>query len=202
MVKKLNYTFLIAFFSLLQMQAQDVKYGVLAGGNYVTLSDGVLKELRIQDGDFTYHVGGVLEYELSKTISLRPKLVLSRQGDLDETNFDPSRISSRQLDYSLTYINIPLQLKFFSKPYIVAGPQVGILVGTGKGEADFGDLDNSFDYGLNVGIGYDVNDFFIELSFYQGFQTLITLPNGSIPIGGTDVLTNSVFQLSIGYFFN
>lgn len=52
------------------------------------------------------------------------------------------------------YTNSPLNFKLLSKPYILAGPQIGFLLDTEKKEFDFGDL-KSLDYGLNVGIGTD-----------------------------------------------
>lgn len=192
---------ILCIFCVPQLTAQEIIYGVVGGGNLPSLSDEAFKEFRIGDSGLTYHVGGVLEYEISNTITLRPKVLLSRQGDFEESDFAPDRTSSRDLDYKLSYINIPLQVKIFSQPYVLIGPQVGLLIATTKGDNDFGDLDTSFDYGLTLGAGYDFNQFFVEINVYQGLQTLITLPDGSLPVGRTDELTNTVFSLSLGYFF-
>ena len=193
---------LLSIWFISQANAQDIRIGAIGGANLSSLSDGTFKEINVGDAGFAYHIGGVIEYNLIKNIALRPKLLVSQQGDFETRDVNNQVVSSSDLNYKLTYANIPLQVKFFSKPYIIVGPQVGFLVGTEKGENDFGELDNSFDYGLSLGVGYDINDFFVEANFYQGLQTLITLPNGAIPVGGTDDLTNTVFQFSIGYFFN
>lgn len=199
---KLQLAFaILTFLGIAKINAQDLKIGALGGANLASLSDGAFKKVNVQSAGLAFHLGGILEYNLANKIAVRSKLILSQQGDLDTKDVNSATVGSSDFNYKLTYVNIPLQVKFFSKPYIVVGPQVGFLVATTKGENDFGDVDSSFDYGLNAGIGYDFNQFFVEAGFYQGLQTVITLPNGAIPTGGTDDLSNTVFRLSIGYFF-
>lgn len=72
-------------------------------------------------------------------------------------------------------MNVPLNFKFFQKPYVIAGPQIGYLSSTEKLSADYGDVKNNIDYGFNLGVGYDINNFFIELNLYQGLNTLVEI---------------------------
>ena len=174
------------------------RFGVFGGINNSALNDGFLEKVVIGQS-FGLHIGGLYEYQLNEKITFRPKLILSLQGDREKTDF--AFIEANSIDYKLTYVNIPLDFKFFSKPYILVGPQIGFLTATKKGERDFGDVKNSLDYGLNLGFGYDFNNFFLEINLYQGFPTLIKIDDRLGQSVGVDA-TNFVFQLSIGYYFN
>jgi hypothetical protein len=200
-ISKLNFMkktisfLLILFFSLLTFSQNQ--FGVLAGINNSTFSDGFLKGVPIQKS-FSFHLGGLYQYELNNSISFRPKLMLSLQGDREKSN--GSSLSTAIIDYKLGYINIPMNIKFFSKPYIIVGPQIGFLISTKKEERDFGKIKNGFDYGLNFGFGYDFNNTFIEFNMYQGITKLMHIEDTQF---NTDIdPTNTVLQLSFGYFLN
>ncbi len=187
----------LLFLLPLTMLSQN-RFGVFAGANNSTLSDGFLEKIGVEKA-LGLHVGGLYELELSKKITFRPKLMLSLQGDREETS--GNYIDASSIDYKLTYINIPLNVKFFSKPYIIAGPQIGILASTKKGERDFGEVKSDLDYGVNLGVGYDFKNIFIELNMYQGLETLIHIESSLGQSVEVDA-TNTVLQLSLGYYFN
>lgn len=169
------------------------KVGIFAGINGSSLSDGFLKSSYIGSNSFGFHFGGLYELPLTEKIAFRPKLLYSQQGDREDFNDN--------IKYETTYLNIPLNLKFFKQPYLLFGPQVGFLIGTTKKEFDYGDL-KTLDYGLNLGIGINIKDFFIELNLYQGINELIevefsqTNPFRDININAT----NTVVQLSFGFY--
>jgi len=179
------------------------RIGVFVGYNNSVLGEGFLKNIEglgvIQDSNArkAFHIGGLFELELNDLVTFRPKLVFSLQGD--NPNYKSTYRGFK--NYGLSYLNIPLSFKFFSKPSIIIGPQVGILLGTEKGDVDFGDIEKTLDFGVNFGVGYDINNFFLELNFYQGIQTIITVSRPSFPEGRTDDITNTVLQFSIGYYF-
>ncbi|WP_189702532.1 porin family protein [Subsaximicrobium wynnwilliamsii] len=168
------------------------KIGVFAGINASSLSDGFLKSSYIGSNSFSFHIGGLYEFPLTEKIAFRPKLLFSQQGNRED--FD------NNIKYETSYINIPLDFKFFKKPYILFGPQVGFLIDTKKKEIDFGDLE-SLDYGLNLGIGIDIKDFFIEFNIYQGLNKLIEVEyKQTNPFRDIDIeATNTVLQLTLGY---
>ena len=171
-------------------------FGVFGGMNNSSLSDGFLENVLIGKS-FGFHIGGLYQYEFNETITFRPKLVLSLQGDSEETA-NTNFLHTGLIDYELTYINVPLNVKFFSRPYIVAGPQVGFLMGTKKGDRDYGDVDKKVDFGLNLGFGYDFNNFFVEANMYQGLTELMTIEDTQFDRSISP--TNTVFQLSFGYY--
>jgi len=182
------------FFCTLTIYSQN-NFGVFAGVSNTTLTDGFFRQVNIEKA-FTFHVGGLYEHTFNKTISFRPKLVLSLQGDIEKTKDSP--FFTGQIDYKLTYLNVPLDFKFFSKPYIIIGPQIGLLLFTNKSERDYGDLDSNFDYGLNFGVGYEFKNIFIEANAYQGINTILSLDS---PSNSKLSITNTVLQLSLGYNF-
>lgn len=181
-------TITILLFLISIMTYSQGKIGIVAGINATTFSDGILESFGIHSNSFSFHFGGVYELELSDKISFRPKILYSQQGDRE--NFDES------LRYKTSSLNFPLNFKFYNKPYITIGPQIGFLMDTNKRFQDYGDL-KSFDYGMNLGVGYDINDLFVELNVYQGFNELIEVGFEHTSIKAT----NTIVQLSIGYYF-
>ena len=111
-----------------------------------------------------------IKREIEK-IAFRPKLTYSQQGDREKSDY--TSIDVRSVDYKLSYLNIPLNFKFFNKPYLLVGPQIGFLLSTEKQSQDFGDVKSGFDYGANFGVGYDFKEIFVEFNIYQGMSTLI-----------------------------
>jgi hypothetical protein len=192
-MKKTLLIGLLSFLPLISF-SQD-KIGVFAGINASTLSDGILESFGIHSNSFSLHIGATYETNLSDNIAFRPKLVFSQQGDHEDFNDN--------IKYETSYINIPLSFKFFKQPYLIAGPQIGFLINTKKREMNFGDL-KTLDYGLNLGIGTDIKQFFIELNLYQGFNELIEVQfEQSNPFRSIDIsATNTVIQLSLGYNFD
>ena len=149
---------------------------------------------------FGFHFGGVYEYKLNERFTFRPELILSFQGDREET--DDTYLDANAIDYKLTYLNIPLNLKFFTKPYVIVGPQVGFLLATEKGRKNFGKVKTNLDYGVNFGFGYNLNhSLFMEFSIYQGVATLIKIEKNWGYASETHA-TNTLIQLSLGYYFN
>tara|TARA_B110001450_G_C17447540_1_gene410620 strand:- start:91 stop:687 length:597 start_codon:yes stop_codon:yes gene_type:complete len=196
-MKKTLFTSFLILFTVVSISQN--KIGVLAGANSSTISDGFFK--KVYESGFSYHLGLVYDLELSNKISFRPKMIFSQQGDRIKTdknyyNGNLTNLSIKVIDYKLTYLNIPLNFKFFNKTYLLAGPQIGFLLSTKKMDLDFGDINKKIDFGLNIGVGRKINDFFVEFNLYQGMSKILKYEVGSINFDAT----NSVAQLSIGYY--
>jgi hypothetical protein len=183
--------FVVYFFLLISIVAYSQnRFGVLAGINGTSISKGFLKT----GGDlgYAFHIGALCEIELIDKIVFRPKILYSEQGD-NVVKLNKFYVPSHYLDYKLSYLNIPLDIKFFKKPYIIVGPQFGYLVSTKKLNLDFGEVKNKIDFGVNLGMGYDIKNVFVELNIYQGDTEIIIINDSK--------LTNTVIQFSVGYFF-
>ncbi|MFD0991026.1 porin family protein [Mariniflexile jejuense] len=176
----------------------QAEYGVIGGINNSRLTDGFLKDFETENSFGGLHLGAFMELNLSDKISFYPKILFSQQGDRKKTETQYRFNAPTQIDYKLTYINIPLNIKFFSKPYLFVGPQIGLLINTKKENMDLGDID-SFDYGINLGIGYEFNNFSLETNIYQGNNTLINVYDSALPNPVKRKLTNAVIQISLKY---
>ena len=210
-LKRYNQLFILLLFvfCILKIEAQNKnKYAAFIGIGNTGFSNGFLKGTlsaqKLNKSLSISHFGALVEIPIKDKILFRPKIMLSFQGDKDKTENNSIHpfVLGEEIDYKLTYINIPLNFKFFSKPYIIFGPQIGILTSTKKENFDLGDIKSNFDYGLNLGFGYDFNKFFIEINLYQGMQHLIEYDFQTVSAGNSFDATNTVFQMSLGYYFD
>ncbi|GAA3554790.1 hypothetical protein GCM10022395_02770 [Snuella lapsa] len=120
-------------------------------------------------------IGIFAEIPLSDKISFYPKLLFNQMGDRDKSDIDYLVLDS--VDYKLDYISIPLNFKFFNKPYLFIGPQLGLLVSYKAESMDIGKPNSSFDFGGNFGTGYAFNDFRLELAIYQSIIDVLKAEN-------------------------
>lgn len=175
--------------------AQEKKFSALAGLNAHNLSQGVLSEF----GDFgtTFQLGISYEHSINDVVAFNPRIMYSQQGDgqISLNAFIIPDVSD--LDYEFSYINIPLLFKFWNKPYVLAGPQIGILTSTDKKGPDFGDAE-SLDFGLNLGAGYEFGDLFVEFSLYHGISNVISVEDNVNPANSFNA-RNVLLQFSVGY---
>ncbi len=158
------------------------------------MTDGFFNSFYLGSHSYSLHIGGVYELTLNEKISFRPKIVYNKQGN--------SESLTDNIQYVTSYINLPLNFKFFNQPYLLAGPQIGFLLDTKKTEFDVGDM-KTLDYGLNLGIGWSIKDFFIDFTLYKGFNHLLEVSyvNNNPYRDVNMVATNFTALLSFGYHF-
>ncbi len=188
-MKKYVFITLVLAFVFSSSNAQDLTFGAKAGANFATLG-----------GDFdnaetrtSIHLGGVLEVSISDVFSVQPEILYSSQGagsDLDDDDV-----------LKLDYINIPILAKYYvvDNLSIEAGPQIGFLLSAeveeGGDTEDIKDITKSTDIGLNFGLGYKLDSGLNFGARYYFGSDINDIEEDS------DKITNSVFQLFVGYFF-
>lgn len=213
-MKKLCLVALAAIFSLTAVNAQDVKYGPKLGLNLASLNGDDADEL---DGRTSFNVGGAVEIPISEKFSFQPEFLYSAQGAKFEETFVEQGISvDTETTIRLDYINVPLMAKYYVAEgfSLEVGPQIGILL-TSEAEVeasavvngetvsasetqDLKDDTNGIDFGVNLGLGYTLEN---GLNF--GARYNLGLSNVNDFEGSDDIkTTNGVFQISVGYFFN
>ena len=238
---------IITLSSISFLSAQEIKFGAKAGLNLSTVKyevpevslNGFDAAGEEQDNQFKvgFHVGGFAEFVISDQFSFQPELLFSLQGsklernDIEEQNFfDGSSIrtvANTTTDLTTSYINIPLMAKYYvsEKLFLVAGPQVGFLVGAkskseGTGTSTYTlsdgstttsntvvnsesvDTKESFkSYNISVGAGGGY--FFTENIFAEARYNLgLTNDSQSIPFFNiTPKAKASAIQISLGYRF-
>ena len=187
-MKKLFFSTLFLCLSILISNAQDVKFGGKAGLNIATLTGDDTEGV---DNRISFHIGGVVEIPVSEVFSVQPELLYSDQGaEVDD------------IKIKFGYLNLPVLAKFYVTEGfdVVAGPQLGFLV-SAEGEqdgisVDIDDFFKSIDFGIGIGAGYELEN---GINFGARYNIGITDLNDTDEPGE---LMNSVFQISVGYFFN
>ena len=167
---------------------EGIKLGIKAGINASNFN-GDVEYNTMRNG---LHIGILSEVIINDRFSIQPELLFSAQG---YTNENPLNSGKSKFDY----INLPIIIKYYAVTNlsIEAGPQVGFLINsfnrTNTGNTKIKDQ-NIVDFGVNVGLGYEISDGI----FFQGRYNLgITNINSDSAIK----YTNSVFQLSVGVLF-
>ncbi|WP_372937384.1 porin family protein [Seonamhaeicola sp.] len=167
------------------IKAQNIDLGLKTGLNISNFTGGDADRNSL----FGFHIGGFAEFKLNETFSIQPELLYSTQGSEAENT----------VKVKVDYLTIPLMTKYYlsEKFSLEAGPQMSFLV---NDKAKFNDSSipdaetdaSSFDFGLNLGLGYAINsNLFAQTRYNYGITTVTENPD----------IKNSVFQISLGYKF-
>ena len=175
----------------------EFKFGAKIGANYSGFN---VNGSSSYTNAFGYHLGIISEYELSNSFSLQPEMIFIQKTGGRGT---PSDLPGGTITSDLTYIDIPLNGKYYiTNGFAVEfGPQLDILVNE-KTEVDFYDsnqTDNSIDietngiqFSMNLGLSYKIIDkYLIQFRYSHGLSDVYKDLEAK----------NSVFAISIGYFF-
>jgi long-subunit fatty acid transport protein len=193
-MKKLFLFAALAIFGLSTTIAQ-VNFGAKAGVNF---SDITGNEVDSFGGRTSFHLGAVAEIMVSDMFAVQPELIYSSQGsDYDESEFSGT--------VKLDYLNIPVMAKYYVAEgfSVEAGPQVGFLLSAkddyGDGEEDIKDFVKGTDFGVNLGLGYKMEN---GLNFGARYNLGLSdnLDVDDFEAEGAEY-KNSVIQISVGYFF-
>ena len=176
----------IVFLLSVKAGAQDVQFGIKAGGNMaLVVGDD------ITDPRYGIHVGGFLSKPLSNVLDLQLELLYSMKGG-----------SSNEWDWTdkFDYINLPVMLKIYvnkerRKFSIDVGPQFGYLI-SAKNTGVFNyndDAFNKFEVDLGLGVSYKIIDE-LDVTFRSTGGLTNIFKEG-------DSSKNRCIQLGIGYRF-
>ena len=180
MKKILSFTVLIFFTIILFAQAK-VEIGLKGGANFANT------DIDNAESITAFH-GGVYGLIKLANIGIQPEVLWSKQGN----EFSVGSITS---DLDLTYINIPVMLKFYLPLGLnfQAGPQFGMLTNAEQDNVDISETLKSSDISAALGAGWDT-------PFGLQFTARYVLGLSDInDLGGSESISNRIFQLSIGY---
>jgi hypothetical protein len=219
-MKKIFFTLVlyIIFFGTTTM-AQS-RYGLTAGMEFSKYSINYLEnaELDLRSGA---KIGVLMEYAVTKDFFIAPEIVYAQRGTKGKGVY-AGNISFQLLE-TLNYVQIPVNAMYkfnlgnYSKFTLFAGPYAGLAF-SGKswekqninykeeetgGDITFGsgedDLYNKFDFGLNLGIGYEYADWFIKVQYNLGLSNMLNNNNEEYSAGNKS--QNRNIGISLGYLF-
>jgi hypothetical protein len=200
---KKNILTAIAVFAFGFLNAQEAKFGVKAGLNLATLSGNDIEQSQIQPG---LVLGGFAAVKLSDKFIFQPELLFSFQGSAYRNYYDFGNVQSYQQDnLNLSYLLLPVMAKYYvaKKFSLELGPQFGFLLAartnffsyTNNGYVNSNsknvtDQYKTFDFGINVGGGYDFTDKWgIDLRYNFGLNNVFQNTDGSNYEGNNQVLS-------------
>ncbi|MBL0355734.1 MAG: PorT family protein [Chitinophagaceae bacterium] len=191
-MKKLLIIALLAYCS--KGFAQHFSIGLKAGTNISNFIGGDFSDVK-KKAKIGFYGGGYLNFWAGKNFSIQPEALISTQGVKIE---DAGTITN----YSLTYINVPIMLKYKSDGgfYFEAGPQAGFKISENAPDSILGgtvkDFFKNLDLSLGAGIGYHSN-----AGFGIGARYLVGLTKvGNFdPSLGDPNFKNSIIQIGLFY---
>ena len=135
--------------------AGDLSYGVRAGVNFAKINN--------IDGDYKmgYCAGAVLNYSLISMIEIQPEILYSMKG---------AKHSDDELEYNLTYLEIPVLVKLSLPlpipllPDLYAGPYAGFRLKAEYEGEDISEDIEKMDYGVMFGGGFGISLVMLEVA--------------------------------------
>ena len=212
-MKKIILTTLIVVFAIFSASAQAT-FGIKGGVNFPSIMGDNINGIRYRT---SFNVGLVAEIETSPSTSVQPEIMYSGQGFHYNggTFLGPDGLITLAEDnYKFDYLNIPLVFKYYYSEgaSFEVGPQVGFLLsaktadGSEKGFVNLKDNLTTASFDFIVGFGYKFDNGFNLNARYIGGLTNVWKGYVKNPPPGYWYYDygkrNSVFQLTLGYYFN
>ena len=157
-------------------------------------------------GQLNYQGGVFFEYVVANRFAIAPEVVFAAQGGKYKNEMFGIKHTFTE---HVNYINVPVMLKYYVTPSLSIdfGPQVGFNIyskftdelddGTHKGKTvtDQKDATKSVDFGVALGLTYDIaKDVFVQGRYTMGMTSVFKT-------GEYNEAKNGNAQIAIGYRF-
>jgi hypothetical protein len=199
-LKSVLAVFLI--FVCTNIEAQ-IKFGPKVGMNMSTMT---MKTMGISLDPKTligFHIGAICEIALGDNFALQPGILYSSKGSKFQVSTESATISPSfvEVPVNAAYSFGPGDIKFsvFAGPYAAYGIGGKWESGGESSDISFGSGDNDdmkpFDFGLNFGVGANIQNFLISVQYGIG------LANLSPDTSNDTEFKNKVIGISLAYLF-
>lgn len=136
------------------------------------------------------HVGAYVAFPLGEVISVQPGVFYSMKG-----------AKSGDASLNLNYLEIPVNLVYSfggGEGFMInAGPYLGLLMSAKAEDVDVKDLYSSTDFGVNLGVGYQLPmGLMIRAQYGLG---LANIASDDLKAGTDMKLSNNVIGITLGY---
>jgi hypothetical protein len=193
-----------------------MRLGIKAGGNFTNILQKDNDNAKFKPG---FHVGALLQYDISDALSFQPEVIYSVKGYKYKSSTTVLNVTSNYEGVqNLSYLDIPLQLNIhFGEmgSYIGIGPQISMLMAARYDEevtnsspsgsstftngGDNKDVWNGVDLGVVFGLGSKFASG-IEYNLRAGYG-LTDARHPDYTSSGNSV-HNLCFSVSLGYTFD
>jgi len=176
-MKKLFFTLLISIGLFFVSNAQ---LGVRAGLNLASFTTKAGGLSINSDSKIGFHVGVTNDLKFTDNLTFRPGLLYSAKGG----KFSIDVLGQTEsIEASYSYVEIPLSFIYnFTKEesgfFAEAGPYVGFLLSAKSEDEDIKEDFNSLDFGLNIGLGYDLGNIVIGANYGLGLANIAKTEDG------------------------
>ena len=188
--------------------AQNITFGVKGGLNLASLNDNLPVSLAYKY-KFGFQAGGFARIDVAERLYVQPELMYALQGV--KYNVEVTSISLPQTDplfgrqnidvtVSESNVILPVMLKYYFNDAFNAevGPQLDYLFSAKTKAEGIGSVTESFsdfNFGFNIGLGYDVNEKIgLGVRYHYGLNRADRDFPGKV--------RNSIFSLNAEYRFN
>ena len=199
-MKKSILTLTLIFLALLANAQMNA--GIKLGFNLSQIKFELDGDTKTSDMAAGVQIGGFVNFTVTETFSIQPEMLFSRFGGKQSEYVEDIDEDVTQT-FKVDYLSVPVMLKFNVAPNfnLQVGPEVGILVGANvKGEVfgqsvtvDAKDLFETFNFGLNGGLGFTYEKFGFDARYFFGIANVVDDPEG-----GTQGRYRT-FQFAISY---
>ena len=214
---------LLAAAAVSSAQAQDVRFGLRAGGNYSNLAGNVQHE-NTYDNKLGFLGGVIVNVPVVEDLfSVQPEVLYSQKGFENKPTEFTTILGAKQKregSVSYNYLDVPVLLKINAGGFIAeAGPQYSYLLSSSNqtkttttpalggapttAEArDKNDVSglNRNELGYVAGVGYQAsNGVSLNLRYTGAFSDFVKSDNDTYFNGDLKNARHSAFQLSLGY---
>ncbi len=205
-MKKFLITLSVALCAVGSLKAQGPFWGMF---DYAAKAGVTISSITHDYGKprMGFYAGVAAEYYLDEMFSVQPEVVIMAEGG--RTKFDVDGISTATTT-KLTYLEIPVMMKFVPVPGVglsfEAGPQLGMAMGANlknvtnidgvktTTESSIYDNVNKVQIGLSAGSSYVLGqNFGVQLRYTWGLTNVLRSANSKV--------ASRVFQLGAFYLF-
>jgi len=186
----LSIALVFGLISMTSIASAQIKVGPAIGVNFANIAGDETSDNAMKLG---FHVGGVVQINISDNFAVAPGALYSMKGAQSSDNSD--------IKVKLDYIEIPINAKYITESgfNVFAGPYLGLLLsakGTdGTTDVDIKDFMQSMDFGINAGLGYDLESG-LGISAQYGLGLANILKDA-----GDFSNTNAVIAIMVRYMF-
>lgn len=184
-----KFVLFLSVFLIYNLNLQS-QFGVRFGLNSSSIKFKTLGLNVETDNRLGFHLGVVQNFQIEKNLFLRPGLLFSIKGGKvsDSSTNDSNKIT-------INYIEVPLSAIYYFMEegrgfFGELGPYIGGLVSASANGESVKDEFKTIDIGINIGAGYDFNNFIIGANYSFGLSNIAKASDDDFDVTAKNINLN------------